>query len=247
MSKTLRCLLSVFIAVALILTAIPFTAMAEEIVLLADETATETTLLDGSADAETDMDAESDTQEPYIIGELVEKRESNVKHFRMSDGTINAVYYTQSVHYEDENGDLKDIDNSLDATVDDTDDAFGNKANDFVVKFMKKSNENKLYTLTKGEHKIKVSIDNVSKVDVLITDVENDDRSPFKIENNTGKAVYRDIFENTDIEYTVVSNNIKENIILKSAVDFSKLVYTYKIGSKLKAVAKDEKNVDIPP
>ncbi len=245
MSKTLRCLLSVFIAVALVLTAIPFTAMAEEIVLPADETATETTLPDDAADAETDMDAESDTQEPYIIGELVEKRESNVKHFRMSDGTINAVYYTQSVHYEDENGDLKDIDNSLDATVDDTDDAFGNKANDFVVKFMKKSNENKLYTLTKGEHKIKVSIDNVSKVDVLITDVENDDKSPFKIENSTGKAVYRDIFENTDIEYTVVSNNIKENIILKSAVDFSKLVYTYKIGSKLKAVAKDEKNVDI--
>lgn len=47
-----------------------------------------------------------------ILKEVVEKREENVKHFLMSDGTYQAVMYKGPVHYS-KNGKWQDIDNSL--------------------------------------------------------------------------------------------------------------------------------------
>ncbi|MCL2843478.1 MAG: DNRLRE domain-containing protein, partial [Oscillospiraceae bacterium] len=56
-----------------------------------------------------------------VVGELVHLRESNVKHFRMSDGSIIAVMYDTDVHFQDEDGEWVDIDNSL--RLDTADDA----------------------------------------------------------------------------------------------------------------------------
>jgi len=51
-------------------------------------------------------------KEPKILKEVVEKRESNIKHFLMDDMSYEAVVYSGPVHYLD-NGQWKDIDNSL--------------------------------------------------------------------------------------------------------------------------------------
>ena len=48
-----------------------------------------------------------------VIGEMVHLRESNVKHFRMSDGSRIAVMYESDVHFQDEDGYWVDIDNRL--------------------------------------------------------------------------------------------------------------------------------------
>jgi len=58
---------------------------------------------------ETDADS---IEEAEVLYEVESKREANVKHFRMSDGTIRAAIYPDVVHYE-KNGKLVDIDNSL--------------------------------------------------------------------------------------------------------------------------------------
>ncbi len=50
-----------------------------------------------------------------ILEEDITKRESNVKHFRLSDGSYVAVIYNESVHYE-KDGEWKDIDNTLTET-----------------------------------------------------------------------------------------------------------------------------------
>ena len=50
--------------------------------------------------------------EDEVIGEIVEitsLREENVKHFRLADGTYEAVVYTHPVHRKDENGVWQDI------------------------------------------------------------------------------------------------------------------------------------------
>lgn len=47
-----------------------------------------------------------------IVGELVEKREENVKHFMKDDGTFVAMMYNNPVHYK-EGSEWKDIDNTL--------------------------------------------------------------------------------------------------------------------------------------
>ena len=51
-----------------------------------------------------------------LIGEVAEEislREENVKHFRLSNGTYEAVIYGSPVHRKGEDGTWQDIDNSL--------------------------------------------------------------------------------------------------------------------------------------
>ena len=55
------------------------------------------------------------TSTPQIVGELIDKREANVKNFKLSDGTFEAVEYQSPVHYQQ--------------------DGYGNKDNSFDVKF----------------------------------------------------------------------------------------------------------------
>ena len=47
------------------------------------------------------------------IVEIVGLREENVKHFKMEDGTYTAVQYDVPIHYLDEYGVWRDIDNTL--------------------------------------------------------------------------------------------------------------------------------------
>ena len=242
MSKTLRSILSVFIAVALVLTAIPFTAIAEGIDI--SDVKAEVETVDNSADSNV---KEQSKTAPSILGELVDKRESNVKHFKMSDGTITAAVYPYDVHFENADGKFLDIDNSLSSENDGTDDVFSNKNNETFVKFMKKSNPNKLYTINKGDHKIKVSIEGVSKVEAVLQDHNKNTVTDEKytLKNIGSKISYADILNNTDIEYTLISTEIKENIILKEKVDFNSLIYTYHLSESINAVQEDSKNITL--
>ena len=47
------------------------------------------------------------------ITEVISRREENVKHFDMGDGTYQAVAYTSAVHRKDADGQWQDIDNRL--------------------------------------------------------------------------------------------------------------------------------------
>ena len=62
--------------------------------------------------------AEKPKKDPKILKEVVEKRESNTKHFLMDDMSYEAAVYPEPVHYL-ENGQWKDIDNSLAEAKDD--------------------------------------------------------------------------------------------------------------------------------
>ena len=48
-----------------------------------------------------------------VMGEVEDLREEDTKHFRLSDGSYIAVSYGMPVHYEDENGNWEDIDNTI--------------------------------------------------------------------------------------------------------------------------------------
>lgn len=49
----------------------------------------------------------------HVIGELPHKRTKNAKHYLLSDGSFQAVIFMHDVHYEDENGNLQNIDTDL--------------------------------------------------------------------------------------------------------------------------------------
>ena len=48
-----------------------------------------------------------------VLGEVEDLREEDTKHFRLSDGSFIAVSYGMPVHYEDEDGNWEDIDNTI--------------------------------------------------------------------------------------------------------------------------------------
>lgn len=239
MLKMCKRLTAVFVSIAMLFTSISLESVAKTIPLQSSVSSDEMVI---------PSTTESEDSDVVIMGELVEKRESNIKHYRMSDGSITAAVYPQEVHYQDENGQFVDINNSLVDDTDGTDKVLATQENEFQVKFMKKSNKNKLYTLNKGKEKITVSIEGVSKVKVKEKEpieLLTDDERNYKLSNIGSAVLYEDIFENVDIEYAVVSKRVKENIILKKAVDFNSIVYSYKIGNHLKVVVEDDKNIAI--
>lgn len=92
-----------------------------------------------------------------------------------------AAVYQYDVHY-DENGKWVDIDNTFEEGMDESEAVYQNVKNETFVKFMKKSNENKLYTFTKGDYRIKVSIEGVSKAEGVV---------PKIVDEETGNEPYR--------------------------------------------------------
>ena len=59
------------------------------------------------------VNAQVQKSDEYEVGEMVEKREMYSKHFQNEDGTIRAVTYNEPIHYQDSNGDWKNIDNTI--------------------------------------------------------------------------------------------------------------------------------------
>ena len=64
-------------------------------------------------DASTAVVVEEDQPEVSVLGEVEILREEDTKHFRLSDGSFVAVSYGQPVHFQSEDGEWRDIDNSL--------------------------------------------------------------------------------------------------------------------------------------
>lgn len=180
MLRMCKRLIAVFVSIAMLFTSISLESVAKTIPLESSV----------SSDAMvTPSTTESQNSEVVVMGELVEKREANIKHYRMSDGSITAAVYPQEVHYQDKNGQFVDINNSLVDDTDGTDKVLATQENEFQVKFMKKSNKNKLYTLNKGKEKITVSIEGVSKVKVKEKEpieLLTDDERNYKFSNFCG-------------------------------------------------------------
>lgn len=59
-------------------------------------------------------DSESEEDDPILVlHEEKDLREYNMKRFRMTNGSFTAVQYDEAIHFEDENGEWQDIDNTL--------------------------------------------------------------------------------------------------------------------------------------
>lgn len=150
-----------------------------------------------------------------IIGELVEKRTLNQKHFLQKDGNILTTIYPSNIHYE-ENGQLIDINNSLEEREEDNG-VYQNKSNSFRVKFSKKSNKNNLIKIQSQNHNIKWSLQNSNKVNAVKITNKEEKEEKFKLKDiSSGIVQYENILEGIDLQYSIISNTIKENIVIKN-------------------------------
>ena len=164
------------------------------------------------------------------VFELTDRREESVKHFRLEDGSIMAVQYADAVHRADTSGQWQDIDNTLSAKGSEF------TTSDARVKFAKKITDNEvLFTLHEHNRKITMSLDSAKKktagkVTNTNTEFEKDAtqlQKQMTLDKLSAKILYADILDGVDLEYVVVSNDIKENIIVKERKD--KYTYTFTI------------------
>ncbi len=160
--------------------------------------------------------------------EITSLREENVKHFQLSDGTYQAVVYGEPVHRLNSDGEWEEIDNSL------TEANGAIITGDSRVKFAKKITGNgSIYTLHNGSYKVTVGLLGAQKkVEGVVVNASESEEGTTKlqqlinVDNISSSITYTDILDGIDIEYIVVSNSIKENIIVKELSDSYSYTFT---------------------
>ena len=164
--------------------------------------------------------------------ELESRREEYVKHFKNPDGTVTAVQFDMPVHRINSDGEWEEIDNTLIASANEY------TTSDARIKFAKKTSGNEvLFTLHDGNGKITFSLDGAKKkVSGEITNYEEDKNADditklSHLNKLNSSMIYRDILENVDLEYIVVSNSIKENIIVKKPLSSYAFSFTMKLNN----------------
>ncbi|MBQ9085283.1 MAG: DNRLRE domain-containing protein, partial [Clostridia bacterium] len=200
----------------------------------------------GTEKQEPVSDAENDpsslTYEKALF-EVEELREESVKHFHLEDGSYVASQYGYPVHYENADGELVDIDNSLYSNGT----AFSNP--NARIKFSKKINGSaSLFTLHDGNTKLEMSLVGANKgvAGVVTNGVDNESDTELQkmmnLEKLSASILYENVLDGVDLEYIAYSMNIKDNIIVKE----KKNEYTYSFELKLNNLwARRESNGDI--
>ncbi len=196
MKNKIKKLVAFVLCITMVFTAIPVVASAKDVSTIATTPQT-----DASA-------------EPYIVCEIVEKREKDTKHFLMSDGSIVACVYPQAVHYE-EDGEFKSIDNSLETTVDNSGKTvYKNKANAFSVNLPESLNDGYVeYSDANGFIHFKMVGVSNKKLEkkTKYNSSKNDEMTADKV---TGSVSYKSIKKNIDLEYDITGDSLKETIVL---------------------------------
>ena len=170
------------------------------------------------------------------VVELESLREENVKHFRLPDGTYEAVSYENAVHRKNSDGVWVDIDNNLSlntanlgtaklATVYSTPDSRLKFSKDFVRNSNIVTIQENDYTIGIGllsqQNDMALETETISTTRVTNSSNQRmafyDDINSAASINNQSSIVYENALPNVDIEYVAIGNDLKENIILKSA------------------------------
>ena len=168
---------------------------------------------------------------------MKEKREFRkecVKHFENADHSFTAAVYGQPVHYM-ENGEWKDIDNSIQLNKEGR---YENKGNDFKVSFAKEAADEKLIAISKDGHGLEWKLLN-SQPSPIFMKMNKSKARDMEVINLKSKLAYKNVIDGVDLEYMLSSKDLKENIILSKLLADGCL--TFEIKTDLKPVKKDGK------
>ena len=187
----------------------------------------------------------------HILSEDTTLRDEYTKHFVLSDGSMLAASYSVPVHYyEDE--EWKDIDNTLvseNAKTGSDIRGFVNTESGVKYKFAQSSAEAALLEMTADGYSVSWElVADKNTVAASVTNPEeqngNSDDDILNGNKNISSVKYINILNDTDIEYILRGNDVKENITVKSAKDN----YTYSFRIRVKGAAlvlKEDGSIDV--
>lgn len=194
----------------------------------------------------------AEPESAVILAEDTDKREENVKHFRMSDGTMQAAQYAEPVHFL-KDGAWTDYDNTLTEVDADEEENEGrsllknkdltNQTADYSVRLSKKTNGKKFVRIEKDGYKLSWYYVGANKSTAKVAK-QSDDGDPTTLEKLSSTVLYKDVFKATDLEYIIGSTGLKENLILESAKAPREFIAEYK-ANDLTPVQVDDKTIEL--
>lgn len=225
MNKTFKRFISVLLAVLMITTVIPMGAYA----------------------AETEDEA-------IQVSEIEESRDLYSKTYETSEGTNVVISAAVPLHYE-EDGELKEIDNTL-VKSDEDSSVLTNTANAYNVELPKKYTDDSQikmdyegnsisFKLLNDVNNSKGAVENTDEAAVDETDAESVAYAESNISNLSSDITYENVLPDTDFQYNVQPNALKENIILNNVPDEDYSVqYELNTGG-LTAILNDDNSISL--
>ena len=218
--------IAVILTVIMIVGILPMTVLAEEF--------NETQLMKT-------VEIESDKKEKSpIVGEVTDKRDENTKVFERRDGSYTAVITSEPIHYDD-NGEWKEIDNTLVRT----NNKITNKENNFSVDFPTSIDSNSTVSVADGDSTLSFLMNNIGTSAAVIDNSAVEGTPELLQSINTGSAVeYKNIADNTNLKYELNSDALKESIILNSKPTAAK-EYSYTVSSSGSMTLNSDGSVNV--
>ncbi len=234
-------LISIILSFVMAVTFTPtslMTAMADGLKNIETDLSSDNTVNDDVGVTDIDNNYYGDS---YISEELVKKRTANSKLFLLEDGTMMQQQFSVPVHYKD-GEDYKEIDNTLNVVASEDDGLYYvNKANSFNVKLFDNIDNDKAISIENNnlsidfiindrkqeklnQSKAILSADNTSEqisfdvAKIVGTDAvdyaELKTKEPIQPRAGETSLTYKKVFDGVDLEYSVNSLGLKENIIV---------------------------------
>jgi len=195
---------------------------------------------------------ETDSLPTGVIGEVYEKRDEFSKTYKLVDGSFTTVISQMPLHSY-ENGEWKEINNTLEAT----DETIKNVDGTFDVLFPQTMAEDEKITVVNGGESLAFSVNGVENSTAVVEESQATDEIAEDLAQTVSGITYEEINPDTDVEYIVTPQFIKENIIvhnkesLKETYSFDiekgDLVATFDSNNNLLFTnSKNEKVFEIP-
>ena len=182
---------------------------------------------EGIATSQTWDDVQEQWDNPAVLYEDETRADENSRHYFLNNGTAKSIFNAKPVNFFDAGEEKwKHIDN----TFEEKEDAFESKNGKFKT-CISKAHKGKKVAISKSDMKLSWEYLGKQVVAVVNENVEKATETVLKINNGkVGKekhinssAVYENIEKDTDLEYCLLGNNLKENIIVKEkSAEYSK-------------------------
>lgn len=212
-------ILSVFFAFLIVVQILPLQVLAENVT----DAIAHQQFINNVVNNPTSVDDDSDAE---ILYEVEEKRDEYTKVYKKSDGTYTAVKTVEPLHYLHD-GVWEEINNSMTLNGN----HYTNIDNLFNVEFPESIDSNENLTVEKDGYELSFSVDEIEdssavvENDIVVSDT-NISVADEAISQTQSSVTYNDVAENTDLQYIVTPNSIKENIIV-SDKESVKDTYTF--------------------
>ena len=147
------------------------------------------------------------------IEEIPEQRGNNYKVFRMNDGTEQAVFSPTAIHvFDDETRTFEDVDSTL--AEDEDGRHFTCGKNHFLTKFSREEDNDDIFSIEQGMHKVTVSArrNKKNKNKGVNPRLHKNEKEGIRA---TDLITFADVEPDTDYEYSVEGSGVKENIVVK--------------------------------